>query len=225
MILIRPILDRFNTNMNHLPQTTQSDNYIIESQYFGQVNWYKLLFSFSNIEIAQYEAYPKTSFRNRTIIAGSNGLIILSVPLQNGRTQKNQTKDVKISYDQDWQEQHWRSIVSCYGKSPFFEYYQDSLKTLFQKRQEYLLDLNLTTQEWVLKQLKSKFIPTFSLAQETVIKQTELDSRDQFKPNAFQTVQNPVKYPQVFEDRIGFQPNLSILDLLSCMGPASKTLL
>lgn len=211
--------------MNNLPQNNISNSYIIESQYFGQVNWYKLLFEISNIEIAQYEAYPKTSFRNRTIISGSNGLIVLSVPLQKGRIQKSQTRDVKISYDQDWQEQHWRSIVSCYGKSPFFEYYQDSLKTLFQKKQEYLLDLNWVTQEWALKQLKSKLIPPFALAQEIDFKQTETDFRDKFKPNNFQMVQNQVNYPQVFEDRIGFQPNLSILDLLSCMGPASKTLL
>ncbi len=211
--------------MNNLPQNNISNNYITESQYFGQVNWYKLLFNFSNIEIAQYEAYPKTSFRNRTIIAGSNGLIVLSVPLQKGRIQKSQTKDVKISYDQDWQEQHWRSIVSCYGKSPFFEYYQDSLKVLFKKKQEYLLDLNLASQEWALKQLKSKLIPSYALEQEANFRQTENDIRDQFKPNDFQMVLNKVSYPQVFEDRIGFQANLSILDLLSCMGPASKSLL
>lgn len=211
--------------MYNLPQNNISNNYIIESQYFGQVNWYKLLFSFSNIEIAQYEAYPKTSFRNRTIIAGSNGLIVLSVPLQKGRIQKSQTRDVKISYDQDWQEQHWRSIVSCYGKSPFFEYYQDSLKVLFQKKQEYLLDLNLASQEWALKQLKSKLIPNYALEQEANFRQTENDIRDQFKPNDFQMVLDKVSYPQVFEDRIGFYPNLSILDLLSCMGPVSKSLL
>ncbi len=221
----RLFFDHINSNMNNLPQDIISSSYIIESQYFGTVNWYKLLFDYSNIEIAQYEAYPKTSFRNRTIIAGSNGLIVLSVPLQKGRIQKSQTRDVKISYDQDWQEQHWRSIVSCYGKSPFFEYYQDSLKTLFQKKQEYLLDLNLATQEWALKQLKTKYIPTYALLEESQFKQTDTDYRDQFKPNDFQKVQTPVNYPQVFEDRIGFQANLSILDLLSCMGPASKTLL
>ncbi len=211
--------------MNNLPQNNILNNYITESQYFGQVNWYKLLFNFSNIEIAQYEAYPKTSFRNRTIIAGSNGLIVLSVPLQKGRIQKSQTRDVKISYDQDWQEQHWRSIVSCYGKSPFFEYYQDSLKVLFNKKQEYLLDLNLASQEWALKQLKSKLIPNYALEQEANFRQTENDIRDQFKPKDFQMVLKKVSYPQVFEDRIGFQANLSILDLLSCMGPASKSLL
>ncbi|OYU55085.1 MAG: hypothetical protein CFE25_08970 [Chitinophagaceae bacterium BSSC1] len=211
--------------MNNLPQTNILSSYIIESQYFGTVNWYKLLFQNSNIEIAQCEAYPKSSFRNRTIIVGSNGLITLSVPLQKGRIQKSQTRDVKICYDQDWQAGHWRSIVSCYGKSPFFEYYQDSLKPLFQKKQEYLLDLNFATQEWALKQLKSKLIPSFAQAQEADFRQTETDYRDQFKPNDFQMVQNPISYPQVFEDRIGFKANLSILDLLSCMGPASKTLL
>lgn len=211
--------------MNNLPQNNHSNIYVVESQYFGQVNWYKLLFNISNIKIAQYEAYPKTSFRNRTIIAGSNGLIVLSVPLQKGRIQKSQTRDVKISYDQDWQEQHWRSIVSCYGKSPFFEYYQDSLKVLFKKKQEYLLDLNLASQEWALSQLKSKLIPNYALELETNFRQTEHDIRDQFKPNDFQMVLNKVSYPQVFEDRIGFQANLSVLDLLSCMGPASKSLL
>jgi hypothetical protein len=111
------------------------------------------------------------------------------------------------------------------GNLLFFEYYQDSLKPLFQKKQEYLLDLNLATHEWALKQLKSKQIPKFALTQEADFKQTEADYRDKFKPNDFQMVQDLVNYPQVFEDRFGFQPNLSILDLLSCMGPASKTLL
>lgn len=211
--------------MDIIQQSNIINHQIIESQYFGTVNWYKLLFEYSHVEIAQYEAYPKTSFRNRTIIAGSNGLIILSVPLQKGRIQKNQTRDVKISYDQDWQEQHWRSIVSCYGKSPFFEYYQDSLKILFQKKQEYLLDLNLSTLEWALKQLKSNKAVLYSQLEEQVFRNSETDYRDLFKPSSFQLVQNPIKYAQVFEDRIGFQANLSILDLLSCMGPASKTLL
>ncbi len=202
-----------------------NDTQIIDSQYFGTVNWYKLLFENSHVEIAQYEAYPKTSFRNRTIVAGSNGLITLSVPLQKGRSQRSQTRDVRISYDQDWQEQHIRTIISCYGKSPFFEYYQYALEILLRKKHTYLLDLNQATHQWVLRQLKSKLLLEYSIAQEANFKQSAIDLRDQFKPNSFQLVKNPVKYPQVFEERIGFQTNLSVLDLLSCMGPASKTLL
>jgi hypothetical protein len=211
--------------MEIIQQVSLDNIQIIESQYFGMVNWYKILFENSHVELAQYEAYPKTSFRNRTIIAGSNGLIILSVPLQKGRIQKNQTRDVKISFDQDWQEQHWRSIVSCYGKSPFFEYYQNSLELVLRKKQVYLLDMNWAIQQWVLKQLKFTRTLDYTLNLEADFRQTSSDQRDRFKPNNFQLVQDPVKYSQVFEDRIGFQANLSILDLLSCMGPASKTLL
>ncbi|HQR93333.1 MAG: hypothetical protein B7Y15_08250 [Bacteroidetes bacterium 24-39-8] len=211
--------------MEIVQQVNSNDIQIIESQYFGTVNWYKMLFENSHVELAQYEAYPKTSFRNRTIIAGSNGLIILSVPLQKGRIQKNQTRDVKISYDQDWQEQHWRSIVSCYGKSPFFEYYQNSLELVLRQKQVYLLDMNWGIQQWVLKQLKFTRTLNYSFRQEAEFRQSSSDQRDRIKPNNFHLVQEPVKYSQVFEDRIGFQANLSILDLLSCMGPASKTLL
>lgn len=211
--------------MFNLQQRSENNYHIIESQYFGNVNWYKMLFSSSNTKIAQYEAYPKTSFRNRTIVAGSNGTIVLSVPLQKGRSQKSQTKDVRISYEQDWREQHRRTIVSCYGKSPFFEFYQDGIEALLRQKFDYLLDLNLATQTWVLKQLKYTMEITLSPEIETAFWNTIHDHRDQFKPNEFQNVQNPVRYVQVFEEKIGFQPNLSVIDLLSCMGPASKTLL
>jgi len=211
--------------IEELQQNQNKALQIIESQYFGTVNWYKLLFEQTNTKIAQYEAYPKTSFRNRTVIAGSNGIIILSVPLQKGRSQKRQTKDVKVSYDQDWQAQHLRSIICCYGKSPFFEFYQEGLENLFYKKHDYLIDLNQATHQWVFKQLKIKQALEYFEEADSKFIGTSQDLRDSSKPNDFQLVQNPVRYAQVFEDRIGFQSNLSILDLLSCMGPASKTLL
>ncbi len=48
---------------------------IIDYQYFGTVNFYKILFQFSNIEFEEYESYQKGSFRNRTPIPGANGVI------------------------------------------------------------------------------------------------------------------------------------------------------
>ncbi len=198
---------------------------IIENQYFGTVNWYKMLFLNLDIIIEQYEAYPKTSFRNRTVIAGSNGLIHLSVPLENGRSQKAIFKDVKICNQQTWQKQHWRSIVSCYAKSPFFEFYRDGMENFFLKKYDYLLDLDLEILVWAKKQLKltsqtlftDRFLPNYG--------ENILDLRDQIKPSHFQEVEVPIVYNQVFEDRIGFQPNLSIIDLLSCCGPATKSLM
>jgi hypothetical protein len=85
--------------------------------------------------------------------------------------------------------------------------------------------LNQATHQWVFKQLKIKQALEYFEEADSKFIGTSQDLRDSSKPNDFQLVQNPVRYAQVFEDRIGFQSNLSILDLLSCMGPASKTLL
>src|SRR4051812_41011059 len=111
---------------------------LVENQYFPVVNWFKYSCKSRYIILSSCEEYQKMSFRNRTVICGSNGLINLSVPVENGRSQRVPFKDVKISYREKWQLNHWRSIASCYGKSPFFYYYEDELQKLFYKRHSFL---------------------------------------------------------------------------------------
>ena len=209
---------------SELKQNIFKPSIIIDIQYFGSVNWYKLLFQYSNILIEQYEAYQKMSFRNRCIIAGSNGLINLSVPLEKGRSQKLLMKDVKISYSENWQEQHWRSIYSCYGNSPFFEFYEESLHQLFDTKPKFLIDLNWQTLDWVKNRLKMS--GNFERTEEYLVSLPEnyVDARNIFKPKTYDQVKDLVQYQQVFEDRIGFKPNLSILDCLFCNGSGSKSL-
>src|SRR5215216_1327217 len=97
---------------------------IIENQSFPIITWTKYLFCKKHIILFSWESYPKMTFRNRFVVAGSNGLIHLSIPLVNGRSQKIPFKDVRISYREKWQLNHWRTITSCYNKSPYFEYYR-----------------------------------------------------------------------------------------------------
>lgn len=197
---------------------------IIENQYFPCVNYSKILFFGTNNRIIISEEYRKMSFRNRCIVAGSNGLVHLSVPLEKGRTQKLPTAEVRISYNQDWQQQHWRTIVSCYNRSPFFEYYAPWLENFFAKKYEYLAEMNQNILEWLASLLK---VP----APETMNRPEDVDQvtdrRDYFLPKNFQQDdrKGDIFYTQVFVDRIGFQPNLSILDLLFCEGPAARGLL
>jgi hypothetical protein len=201
-------------------------SYIItDIQYFGAVNWFKMLYEYTNIQIEQYETFQKMSFRNRCVIAGSNGLINLSVPLEKGRGQKLFMKDVRISYTENWREQHWRSISSCYGNSPFFEYYAESLRQLFTTKPIFLIDLNWQNMEWVNKRLKIEgaFTRTMQYIQEP--EPPIVDARNMVTPKNYHLAEYNVHYQQVFEDRIGFRPNLCILDLMFCNGPASKSIL
>lgn len=195
---------------------------IIDNQYFPCVNWFKKSIEFSNIKLSLNERWQKMSFANRCVIAGSNGLINLSVPIENGRNQKLVFRDVKIANDINWQVQHWRTIFSCYGKSPFFEFYKDGIRPFFEKKYKYLFDLNFEIISTVNKYISNNQIVTMYEGEFN----EEMERRLTYcTPQDFQKQPDPIVYMQLFEDRIGFQPNLSVLDLLFMEGPNSRYLL
>ena len=206
---------------------------VIDLQYFACVNYINNLFKNTHVEIFASGSYKKMSFRNRCIVAGSNGLVGLSVPLENGRDQKALFKDVRISYRDAWQTQHWRTLTSCYNKSAFFEHYRDGVEQFFLKKEPFLFDLNLQILAWLKTVLKFPAeIQVLDGPVEVDLQENVTDLRDKWLPKNFQDdfstggeSPTPLKYFQVFESRIGFQPNLSILDLLFNEGPNAATLL
>ena len=200
-------------------------NIIIDCQYFAPVNAINALFQFSNINIEQYESWQKMSFRNRMVVAGSNGPVHLSVPLEKGRDQRMLVKEVRISQTESWQKQHLRTIESAYRRSPFFEFYQNGIQDLLQKRHLFLLDLNLEIFGWLRKVLgnQSSVLVTEQIQKEYPAEIVDL--RNYFLPKNYRQMTIPFTYGQVFEERLGFLPNLSILDLLFCCGPNAKVLL
>lgn len=198
---------------------------IVENQYFGTVNYINTLFQFSNVEIEQYETWQKMSFRNRCVVAGSNGLVHLSVPLEKGRSQKGLIRDVRISHSDNWQTRHLRTIESCYNRAPFFEFYQDAVWKLLEKKEVFLFDMNLGILEWLKTVVKIPATISLTDTYQKTLPENILDLRNHSIPKNYQEEPVGFRYTQVFEDRIGFMPNLSILDLLFCSGPAAKSLL
>lgn len=201
---------------------------IIDYQYFGTVNFYKILFQFSNIEFEEYESYQKGSFRNRTPIPGANGVINLSVPLQKGRDQKALFRDIKIDYREKWMVQHMRALDACYNRAPFYEFYRDGIRELLSQEETDLLALDKKLVVWVLKMLKHKPVISATEVYSRPLDGGIFDARNIVLPGKEpgQELDLSVpEYDQVFKDRIGFKPNMSILDLLFCNGPASAGLL
>lgn len=202
---------------------------LTENQCFPCVSYIKLLADNKHIKLEAYENFKKTSFRNRYVIAGANGLINLTIPVVGGREQRVVFRDVQIDHSSNWQTRHWRSIASSYRKAPFFDYYSEAVKDLVFNPEKKLFHFNVSILANVCKLLNINayidFTELFSAPYEQV--PGTLDFRNKFLPANFQKEGNyySVKYSQVFEDRIGFQPNLSILDLLFCSGPHASTLL
>ncbi len=197
--------------------------------YLPPVSWCVAAWKQEKIAIEAHEHYQKGSLRNRCYIAGPNGVQRLSIPLLKGKHQQTPIREVRIASDQDWQRQHWRSIRTAYGNAPFFEHYADELAPFFERRYTFLFDYNLDLLTFILqKKLGWRGEITFS---ETWLPPGEWahgsDLREAFSgesgkwPAWFQ----PLSYPQVFAERFGFLPNLSVLDLLFCCGKTGREVL
>ncbi len=170
------------------------------------------------IDVAEH--FQKMSYRNRYHISGSNNAILLSVPLDKGRDQRAPMSSVCICNAERWQVQHWRTLVSVYKRSPFFYHYEPSVQALFEKQYTHLVEFNRDALQWVMQQLKLKIDIKETSAFVKDYAEGIIDLRKENTEHAITP-----KYYQLFEDRIGFQPNLSILDLLFSEGPATAAFL
>jgi len=207
---------------------TQHTGILISTAYFAPIRYFSKLAAYPEIYIEQHENFIKQTYRNRTVILGANGPVSLIVPVEKGREQKIKIKDLRIAYDEEWQRNHWRTIFSAYNSSPFFEYYADDLEPFFRKKHIFLFDLNQQVAETILEILE---IPTkFNLTEDfEKIPNNCLNFREQISPKTHRTASdphfNPRPYTQVFHEKFGFVPDLSILDLLFNEGPSAQSVL
>lgn len=200
---------------------------LLSTAYFGSVHYYARYYHHREVYLEQFEHFNKQTYRNRCLILAGNGPMPLVIPVVKGRGPKIAIKDLRISYDTEWQRTHWQSIVSAYNSSPYFEYYQDELSPFFQKKTSFLLDFNLQIHETIcyFLELENKFRLTKDFEKIPV---GTLNLRDTISPKAKQNPDpqfQPVEYTQVFSERHGFVANLSILDLLFNEGPNTEIIL
>lgn len=190
---------------------------LFDLHYFPNICYVKTLIDSKNIKYFEYGAHRKMSFLNKSVILGSNGLIKLSVPIKDGRNQKIAISGLQIDYSTKWQVSHWRSIESCYRKSPFFLYYADAVHDLIYGDHESFVELNKTIMQWVLNVCRAEVEVADGSEDGDEISREYLY---RWLPNNFQSAGCGLRpYVQVFEGNDGFQSNLSILDAVFCLGP------
>lgn len=163
------------------------------------------------------------SFRNRCVVAGSNGLVTLSVPLVNGRDARQLMKDTRVNYAGRWQQEQVRTLESCYARAPYFEYFWPEVRELVLGKEEFLLDKNMAILEWLRKIFRVEVILGRTSVYLPEYGDGYTDLRNRTRPNNYLEQDPGIRYIQVFQDRIGFQPNLCILDYLFCAGPDLKS--
>jgi hypothetical protein len=181
---------------------------LLPTSYLPPVNYFSLLLKSDPVFIEQHEHFIKQTHRNRCDILSSNGLLTLSIPLQ-----KNADKEIisekKISYSENWQIKHWRAITSAYKNSAYFEYFEDEFKPFYFEKHEFLMDYNTSLTKLILNILRQK--KEIQFTSEYNKEFIGIDLRESSNPKP-ETRNN--KYFQVFGEKFGFTPNLSVIDLL-----------
>lgn len=194
---------------------------ILPSLYLAPISYYYLLVN-NQCVIDVHEHFVKQTFRNRCTILGANGKLNLIIPIQK-RANHTPINEIKISYAENWQRNHWQSIVSAYNKSPFFEYYKHEIIHLFNEKHEFLIDFNLKANIIIQKILQID--TNYQIASAYIHNQTISDHRNSFSPKKPILNLYYKSYIQVFSSKFSFVDNLSIIDLIFNEGPNSKNYL
>jgi hypothetical protein len=195
---------------------------LFSTAYCAPIQYYWFWNRYTARLMESCENYQKQSWRNRCQIATANGPMTLSLPVEGGAEKKG-IQDVRLSDHGNWQHLHWYSIESAYRSSPFFEYYQDDIRPFYEKRFDYLFDFNEQIHETICKLVDVASTSTRTRAYEQLYGTDVLDLRNLIHPKKTAAEMGlfppATPYYQVFSSKIGFQPNLSILDLIFNMGP------
>ena len=190
---------------------------LLSTAYLPNIQYIRAIANKKAATVEQWESFPKQTYRNRCEIATSGGRMTLTVPVVKACS-KQLTRDVKISYDVPWQSKHWHAIASAYGSAPFFMYFRDELEPFFRQKTEYLIDFNSQITETILSILGIKAEIKLS---DDYIRNGDAqynDLRNVIHPKVAQlqgqNYYDATPYPQVFDSRMPFEPNLSAIDAI-----------
>ena len=218
--------------------------FLTELHYHPPAALFAALVNADGLLLEAHEHYRKQTYRNRCLIRTAQGVQPLTVPVLDGnRAGKVSVSEIEIDYRQNWIHRHWRTLQTAYGNSPYFEYYADYLHDIYVQKPARLFDLNQQFLQLLLKCFRlplpvrhtTEYHPEYpnpSYPATQLPSQTILDRRDWLAPKATPATAEPDTpaasalvrpYPQVFGP--GFEPGLSVLDLLFSQGPAAGSFL
>jgi len=207
---------------------------LLSTAYMAPIEYYAHLYAAGHAVEDRGEHYVKQTFRNRCYIATPNGPQALTLPVVRTGAAHAPTRDIRLSNHGNWQHLHWNALVSAYDNSPFFEYYADDFRRIYERKYEFLVDFNADLRQLILEELSLDLPIAVS---DTYVDATPAedftDLRQVLSPKAQPCVPGETSatgfcakpYYQVFAERTGFLPNLSMADLLFNMGPESRLVL
>ncbi|RDI58223.1 WbqC family protein [Flavobacterium glaciei] len=188
-------------------------NILLHPTYFPSISHFAAMVQSKSITFEIEDNFQKQTNRNRAYIYSPNGIQLLNIPVKHSKESHQKTKDIKIETDFDWQKQHFKSFEAGYRSSPFFEFFEDDIRPIFEKKYTFLLDLNFEIFDILLHcfRMKADYTTTTEYFHEV---DTTLFTDFRTLVNGKKDLSIFDSYTQVFDDKHGFINNLSVLDLL-----------
>jgi hypothetical protein len=193
-------------------------NTLFSSAYLPPIEYFYFLLKAENSVVERFETYKKQTYRNRCYVYTEKGKTALSIPISKPFGNHTKTSEIEIFYSENWQLNHWKTISTAYQSSPFFLYYKDELEVFYKMKFTKLIDFNNRLMQTLIEMLEIDVSISFSGHFEKP-SENENDLRFKISPKEDSLLSGLPPYSQVFDDRHGFLPNLSIIDLLFNKGP------
>lgn len=190
---------------------------LIHPTYFPNIAHFVAMVKAKRLVFEYHDNFQKQTYRNRTYIFGANGKLLLNIPVHHTQKNRQLYRNVQVSNMKKWQDIHWKALLSAYSTSPFFEFYKDDLKPLFDVTVNNLMTFNIKSTQFIFECLQLDFDYEFTSLYEKSPKDI-LDCRNLVNCKK-EVKRNFDAYTQVFCNKHGYLPNLSILDLLFNEGP------
>jgi hypothetical protein len=192
---------------------------VTDYQYFGNICFIELLYKEKQVCFDSHAPFTKMSFKNKMVILSAQGPLALTIPIVGGREQKTAIDNIRIAYDAPWQAQHFKALKTCYKRAPYFEYYEADLEKLYTNKKELLIDFLEACHQFLQKAVKGKWeLIQYNEYVQKIKEEETIKEIQPWQPNNY--AQFPIKneYQQVFTSPSGFIQNLSIVDMLFCVG-------
>lgn len=198
---------------------------LIDLHYLPSIAFFSTITKANEVVLEANEYFEKQTYRNRANLLSSQQTETISVPLK-GANKKILIKDMQIDNSQLWANKHWRTLKTCYGKAPYFEFFSDEFLIVFQQEHKYLWDLNYAFLTKCLKMMQVNLRITESDSYKKSVNENVIDCRSLINPKKAQFLQEvyqAVPYSQNFGNT--FEANLSVVDLLMNEGPNSLNII
>jgi len=192
---------------------------VTDYQYFGNICFIELLYKEKQVCFDSHAPFTKMSFKNKMVILSAQGPLAITIPIVGGRDQKTAINNIRIAYVAPWQAQHFKALKTCYKRAPYFEYYEADLEKLYATKKEFLVEFLEACHQFLQKVVKGKWelIQLKEYAQKIKEEETKKEIHP-WQPNNYAQFPIQHEYQQVFTSPSGFIQNLSILDMLFCVG-------